>query len=116
VGVETNAFDAVIKNVKMSINTFAPARIIKYYPGAKAEADIEILFKYQIDKEGNTTRYPMISGVPVLNEVKTGLTPGDMVFVAFAQRALDNLQDVPFDPGFMHMFSIKDAVVIGSWG
>lgn len=115
-GVESRAFDAVIKNIKISMNTFAPARIVKYYPGVKAEADIEILFKYQIDKEGNTTKYPMITGVPVLNEVKTTLEPGDVVFVAFAQRALDNLQTVPFDPGFAHMFAIKDAVVIGSWG
>jgi hypothetical protein len=113
---ETQAFDAVIKNIKLSINTFAPARIVNYYPGVKAEADIEILFKYQVDSYGNTARYAMVNRVPVMNEVKTTLQPNDMVFVAFAQRALDNLQEVPFDPGFRSMFAIKDAVVIGSWG
>lgn len=115
-GADTKAFDAMIKHIKMSINTFAPARIVKYYPGEKAEADIEILFKYQVDGAGNTARYPMINRVPVMNEVRKDLKPGQEVFVAFAQRALDNMQNVPFDPGFQRMFSISDAVVIGTWG
>ncbi|MGM0806529.1 MAG: hypothetical protein ACQET8_17445 [Bacillota bacterium] len=49
-------------------------------------------------------------------ELIPSLKKGDIVFVAFAQRALDNLQSKPFDPGTIRKHDIRDAVVLGVHG
>lgn len=47
---------------------------------------------------------------------KPFLKKEDTVFVAFAERALDNLQKKPFNPEFHRMFNVQDAVIIGGFG
>lgn len=147
-GNETRAIDTVIKHIKFSIHTFAPARVVSFDEN-KQEADIELLFM-AVDSQGRTSKHPLIPAVPVLGmryKVSsytasiTGLydedgavngsratiqptqtivhTPflekDDIVFVAFSERAIDNLQGRPFDPGFRRMFDTRDAVVIGGY-
>lgn len=144
----TQGLKAVMHNIKMSIHTFAPAKVISF-DEAKQEANIELLFM-QVASTGKTTKYPMIVGVPVLGmrykvdeypaiikdlkdedgpvdgsaakikpekEIvyKPFLKPDDIVFVAFAERALDNLQKKPFNPEFHRMFDIQDAVIYGGF-
>jgi hypothetical protein len=146
---ETQAIDTLIKHIKLSIHTFAPARVVSFNE-SKQEADIEVLFM-AVDKYGGTSKYPLIPAVPVLGmryKIKqaypatvTGLTdedgsvngsaatikpkqevvytphllPGDIVFVAFSERAIDNLQAKPFDPGYRRMFDMRDAVIVGGF-
>lgn len=162
---ETRFFDGFARHIKLSIHTFAPARIISY-DKVKQEATVELLFK-SVDQEGNAESYPPIEGVPVLGmrydltqsieveidnltveqyvvyadggftsggtEIKDvdgengrirfkqplnltpSFKPNDIVFVAFAERALDNLQNKPFDPDSHRTHSLVDAVIIGGY-
>lgn len=144
----TKLFDGFARHIKLSIHTFAPARIISY-DKAKQEAVIELLFK-SVDRDGNAESYPPIEKVPVLgmryelassgvnisgllangtnvNGANATLSsreplvmipsfkPNDIVFVAFADRALDNLQNKPFDPDSHRTHSLVDAVIIGGY-
>lgn len=47
---------------------------------------------------------------------KPFLKPDDVVWVSFAERALDNLQKKPFNPEFRRMFDVRDAVITGIFG
>lgn len=147
---ETRFVETIVKHIKMSIHTFAPARVVSFNE-AKQEADIEILFM-AIDVRGGASKYPLIPAVPVMGmrykindafaATITGLTDpadggidgsaatikpknpivfnahlekGDIVWVAFSERAIDNLQSKPFDPGQRRMFDLRDAVIMGGW-
>lgn len=145
---ETRFFDGFARHIKLSIHTFAPARILSY-DKVKQEAVIELLFK-SVDQDGNAESYPPIEKVPVLgmryelassgvnisgllangtnvNGANATLSsreplvltpfykPNDVVFVAFAERALDNLQNKPFDPDSHRTHSLVDAVIIGGY-
>jgi hypothetical protein len=44
------------------------------------------------------------------------LKAGDVVFCGVSERAIDNLQKVPFDPKFSRTHDPRDIVVIGIWG
>lgn len=149
-GADTRFVDALENRIKLSIHTFAPARVVRYYESTK-EADLEILFM-SADKNGLLSKYPMIVKAPVLGmrfktkssysasvsglidslggsvngsnanifpkeeiEYIPFLKPGDVVFVAFAERAIDNLQKQPFDPQFRRTHDLRDAVVLGVW-
>lgn len=103
-------FDQLKRSVRLAVHTTAPARVVRYDASAK-EADIELLFM-TVYKDGSTERYPLIEGAPVLKHVGA-LAKGDVVFVAFSERALDNLQKEPFDPDASRMHDIRDAVVLG---
>ncbi|WP_026678221.1 Gp138 family membrane-puncturing spike protein [Fictibacillus gelatini] len=119
---DTNFFDLIERRIKLSLHTFAPARVIKFNEG-KRTVDVELLF-LSVDKNGDTDRYPLIEDAPVLGHrykvdgiIKTYspvLQTGDVVFVAFAERALDNLNGgKPFDPEYRRTHDIRDAVVLG---
>lgn len=108
--IETKFIDALTQRIRLQVHTFAPARVLKYYPTTK-EADIELLFLV-VDKNGQSESYPMIERAPVLKHVGS-LALNNIVFVAFAERALDNLQNVPFDPDAHRMHDVRDAVVLG---
>lgn len=107
---DTKFIDALSRRIQLSVHTFAPARVVRYYPETK-EADIELLFMVS-DKSGATERYPLIERAPVLKHVGA-LSLNNVVFVAFAERALDNLQSRPFDPDSHRMHDVRDAVVLG---
>jgi len=109
---ESRAFDALKQQILLSINTFMPCRVLSYNSCAKT-CEVEPLFM-NMDRFGNVDKQPPIIEVPVLSHVGT-LIKNDMVFVAFAQRALDNLQNKPFNPESTRMFHLTDAVVIGKW-
>ena len=111
-GADTRFVDALEKRIKLSLHTFAPARVVKYYSTTK-EADLEILFM-SADKGGALSKYPLIVKAPVLKHVGV-INAGDVVFVAFAERAIDNLQKQPFDPQFRRTHDLRDAVVLGVW-
>lgn len=109
---ESKFVDNIIKNVMLQIHTNLPARVISYDGSAKPpEADIEILFMSK-SKSGELNKYPLIQSAPCLRHVGP-LVKGDVVQVAVAERAMDELQKVPFDPGMRRMFNLNDAIVIG---
>lgn len=103
-------FDQLSRSIRLAVHTSAPGRVVRYDAGKK-EADIELLF-LTVYKDGSTERYPLIEGAPMLKHVGA-LSKGDIVFVAFSERALDNLQKEPFDPDASRMHDIRDAVVLG---
>ncbi|WP_426353651.1 Gp138 family membrane-puncturing spike protein [Exiguobacterium sp. R-39] len=103
-------FDNFSRSIRLGIHTSAPARVIKY-DAANKEADIELLFM-TVYKDGSTEQYPLIEGAPVLKHVGA-LAKDDIVFVAFSERALDNLQKKPFDPDASRMHDVRDAVILG---
>lgn len=106
----TKFFAEYKRSILLGIHTTAPARVVEYHAGDK-EADIELLFMTAY-LDGSTERYPLIEGAPVLKHVGA-LSKGDVVFVAFSERALDNLQKTPFDPDATRMHDVKDAVILG---
>lgn len=107
---DTRFIDALAQRIRLSVHTFAPARVVRYHAGTK-EADIELLF-LTVNKDGASEKYPLIERAPVLKHVGT-LNTNDVVFVAFAERALDNIQARPFDPDSHRMHDVRDAVVLG---
>lgn len=109
---QTEFFKAFDRRIRLQVHTFLPARVVAYYGGTK-EADLEILFQ-QVSLDGEADRYPVIERAPVLKHVGP-LTEGAVVFVACAERAIDNLQERPFDPDSYRMHDLRDAVVIGEW-
>lgn len=137
---ETNFFDLFERRIKLAIHTSGPARVLAF-DEEKREADIELLFM-TANSNGGLSKYPMIPSVPVMGmryKVKTEyqahidgtsstiqpleeieyvpfLKKGDVVFVVFAERALDNLQNTPFDPDSMRTHDVRDAWIVGVWG
>ena len=107
---QSKFFDEFSRAVRLAVHTGAPAKVVKYDAGKK-EADIELLFMTAY-KDGTKEKYPLIEGAPVLKHVGA-LSKNDIVYVSFAERALDNLQDEAFDPDASRMHDIKDAVIIG---
>ncbi|MCY7919565.1 Gp138 family membrane-puncturing spike protein [Bacillus atrophaeus] len=110
---QTNFYDALIKNIKHSIHTLAPARIVSYDAGTKT-ASVKPLF--MTADEDTLYEQPLIEAVPVLKHAQADIVPGGVVFVAFAERALDNLSgNKPFDPDSSRTHDMTDAVVMGVW-
>lgn len=117
----------------------APAKVVKYDEN-KQRADIQLLFM-TVYADGTKEPYRLLEDVPVmfqrfkLNkgrsftatingvsqtvqvEQELVYTPflraGDIVLVGFAERALDNLTNKPFDPEFHRTHSVQDAIVLG---
>lgn len=121
-GADTKFFDQLIKNIKLSIHTMAPARVLSFNESNKT-ADIELLF-LSSNSNGELTRYAPIDNVPIIGmrykvngaveEYIPYLKKDDVVYVGFAERAMDNL-DGPkvFDPDFRRTHSTRDAVILG---
>lgn len=137
----TNFFDQFERYLRLSMNTFAPARVVSF-DEEKRTADVELLF-LMVDLDGDLDKYPLIEDVPVagmryrsaksykalVDGVESTINPieeieftpflkkDDVVWVAFAQRSLDNMKgNKPFNPEFYRTHDIKDAVVLGvSW-
>lgn len=109
---ETKFVDYLTKNIKMQIHTNVPARVISFDASTKPpEADVEVLFKTK-DNAGKLSNYPLIQSAPVLKHVGD-LKKGDVVYLSIAERAMDDLQKVPFDPDMQRMFNLNDAVIVG---
>lgn len=107
----TNFFDLLERRIKLSIHTFAPARVVSY-DATKHTADVELLF-LTCDMEGYLDNYPLIQEAIVLKHVGD-LKKDEVVFVSFAERSLDNLNGPkPFDPEYSRTHDIKDAVIVG---
>ena len=115
-------YSSLIRKIKLSIHTIAPARVLSFNE-SKRSADIELLF-LSLSKDGTFKKQAPIEDVPVLgmrykvdgniNDYIPHLKVDDVVFVGFAERALDNLEGPKvFDPEFRHMHSKKDAVILG---
>lgn len=136
---DTKFLDAFARQIKLSIHTMAPAKVVKYDEN-KQRADIQLLFM-TVYKDGTKEPYRLLEDVPVMFQrfkinkgqpftaiingvLKTVqveqdlvytpfLRAGDIVWVGFAERALDNLTNRPFDPEFHRTHSVQDAVVLG---
>jgi Phage protein Gp138 N-terminal domain len=136
---DTKFLDAFARQIKLSIHTIAPAKVVKFHEN-ECKADIQLLFM-TVYKDGTKESYGLLEGVPVqfqrfkLNKGQpfpikiNGVTqtaqieqdlvytpflrPGDIVVVGFAERALDNLTNRPFDPEFHRTHSVQDAIVLG---
>lgn len=136
---DTKFLDAFARQIKLSIHTIAPAKVVRFKENER-KADIQLLFM-TVYADGTKEPYGMIKDVPVLyqrfklNQGKsftakiTGdtqtiqveqdlvftpfLRAGDIVLVGFAERALDNLTNKPFDPGFHRTHDVQDAVILG---
>jgi hypothetical protein len=135
----TKFLDTFARQIKLSIHTIAPAKVIRFKENER-KADIQLLFM-TVYAEGTKEPYGMIEDVPVLYQrfklnqgqsftatingvtqtvqVEQDLvyTPflraGDIVLVGFAERALDNLTNKPFDPEFHRTHDVQDAIVLG---
>jgi len=136
---DTKFLDAFARQIKLSIHTIAPAKVVRFKEN-KRKADIQLLFM-TVYADGTKEPYGMIEDVPVLYQrfklnrgeyfpakingetnmiqVEQDLvfTPflraGDIVLVGFAERALDNLTNKPFDPEFHRTHDVQDAVILG---
>lgn len=136
---DTKFLDAFARQIKLSIHTIAPAKVVRFKENER-KADIQLLFM-TVYADGTKEPYGMIEDVPVLyqrfklNQGKSftakinGVTQtlqveqdlvftpflraGDIVLVGFAERALDNLTNKPFDPEFHRTHDVQDAVILG---
>lgn len=136
---DTKFLDAFARQIKLSIHTIAPAKVVKYDEN-KQKADIQLLFM-TVYSDGTKEPYKLLEGVPVMFQrfklnkgqsftaVINGvsqtvqieqdlvyapfLRAGDIVVVGFAERALDNLANRPFDPEYHRTHSVQDAIVLG---
>lgn len=136
---DTKFLDAFARQIKLSIHTIAPAKVVRFKENER-KADIQLLFM-TVYSDGTKEPYKLLEDVPVmfqrfkLNkgqsftaiingvsqtvqvEQELVYTPflraGDIVLVGFAERALDNLTNKPFDPEFHRTHSVQDAVVLG---
>lgn len=136
---DTKFLDAFARQIKLSIHTIAPAKVVRFKENER-KADIQLLFM-TVYADGTKEPYGMIEDVPVLyqrfklNQGKSftakinGVTQtvqveqdlvytpflraGDIVLVGFAERALDNLANKPFDPEFHRTHDVQDAVILG---
>ncbi|MCK6164673.1 MULTISPECIES: Gp138 family membrane-puncturing spike protein [Bacillus] len=107
---DTNFFDNLVKGIKHSIHVCAPGKVVSY-DAASHTADIKPLFMTADDD--TLYEQPLIQDVLVLKHVEADMKVGAMVFLSFADRALDNLTNKPFDPDSTRTHDITDAVVIG---
>ncbi|QXJ39596.1 hypothetical protein BV455_02962 [Parageobacillus caldoxylosilyticus] len=136
---DTKFLDAFARQIKLSIHTIAPAKVVRFHEN-ECKADIQLLFM-TVYKDGTKEPYGLLEDVPVmfqrfkLNKGQSfsakinGVTqtvqveqdlvytpflrPGDIVVIGFAERALDNLTNRPFDPEFHRTHSVQDAIVLG---
>jgi hypothetical protein len=136
---DTKFLDAFARQIKLSIHTIAPAKVVRFKENER-KADIQLLFM-TVYADGTKEPYGMIEDVPVLYQrfkLNKGqsfaakingvtqmvqieqdlvytpfLRAGDIVLVGFAERALDNLTNRPFDPEFHRTHDVQDAVVLG---
>ncbi|CAM4012974.1 Gp138 family membrane-puncturing spike protein [Mesobacillus zeae] len=107
---DTQFFNHLKKEVGLHLFVAAPARVITM--NANGTADIKILFKTK-DKDGELSDHPPVVEVPILKHIGELIT-GDVVWVNFADRALDHMTGAhTFDPGFTRVHSINDAVIVG---
>jgi len=84
-----------------NLHTTMPCEVI-YVHEDKPLTDIQPLF--QRKTSGEPREYPLIEKVPKLKHVEE-INEGDIVFVAFAERALDFVGNRRHD--------LRDAVIIG---
>ena len=110
----------IIQEELMNVNTAMPCRVVSFSDG---KASVQPLFMKKVKGESPKKR-PLIQNVPTLKQrfKVDGVTQtyepvyevGDVVFVAFAQRALDKLSGgQEFYPGYSRKHSIHDAVILG---
>ncbi|MBL5768236.1 Gp138 family membrane-puncturing spike protein [Heyndrickxia sporothermodurans] len=109
----TKFFNDEYKNhILFSINTTAPAKVLKYNSSTK-RADIQPLF-LMANKDNTVYKQSPINDVPVLKHCQSDLKAGSLVFYSCAQRSLENLNGTNFiDPDSHQYFDSNDAVVIG---
>lgn len=106
----SKAFDNFAHYIKLQVHTNQPARVIQYYPNTRPpSADIEYLFMSK-DKDGTLSKQAMVESIPIARHVGE-LIKGDVVWVSIAERAMDDLQRVPFDPGMRRMFNPNDGLI-----
>ena len=112
-----------IQESLMNLNTAMPCKVLSYNQGART-AKIQPLY---MSKEVGQQPEPLspIEDVPVLfqrfqvnggtpQEYMPVLNAGDIVFVVFAQRALDNVLSGHIAyPEFHRHHSLRDAVITG---
>ncbi|KZN96169.1 hypothetical protein [Aeribacillus pallidus] len=136
---DTKFLDAFARQIKLSIHTIAPAKVVRFDENER-KADIQLLFM-TVYKDGTKEAYGLLEDVPVLFhrfkinkgqpfQIKINgvtqtaeidqelvytpfLRAGDIVIVGFAERALDNLTNRPFDPEFHRTHDVQDAIVLG---
>jgi len=103
VAAADNLLKQVFNEHLNNLHTAMPCTVVRYYV-AEDKADLQPQFKRV--KGGETQDYPMINKAPLLSHVPRPLEPGDIVFVVFAERALDFVGTRRHD--------LTDAVIIGS--
>ncbi|MEB2275861.1 hypothetical protein LAV82_17765 [Bacillus sp. ILBB4] len=103
---DTNFFLNFAQAIKANIHVAAPARVTDVHGST---ADIKPLFKE------NGEEHALVLDAYILEHVEYNrpIAVGDMVYVSFADYALDYLGSEPFDPQFSRMHSMNDAVIVG---
>lgn len=103
-------FSEFIREIGIHLFVAGPARVLKV--NGNHTVDIKLLYKTK-DEDGNIEEHPSILEAPILKHVGA-VNPGDVVWVNFGDRALDNMNgNYSFDPGFTRLHSINDAVIVG---
>lgn len=88
----------------------APVLGMRYKVPKAIKASITGLIPSQGSIDGSNTSVTLMEDV----EFVPSLKKDDVVFVGFAERALDNLNgSKPFDPEYRRTHDIRDAVVLG---
>lgn len=103
-------YSMLMREIGLHLYVAAPARVIKVH--SDHTADIKPLFKTR-DEDDHVQEHSPVMGAPILKHVGT-VNTGDVVWVNFADRALDHMQgNKTFEPGFNRLHSINDAVIVG---
>ncbi|KQU22372.1 hypothetical protein ASG61_22985 [Bacillus sp. Leaf75] len=103
---DINFFVNFAQAIKAKIYVAAPARVTAVHGST---ADIKPLFKE------NGEEHALVLDAHILEHVEYNrpIAVGDIVYVSFADCALDYLGADPFDPQFSRMHSMNDAVIVG---
>ena len=117
--MELNEYlEAVIEERLSDLHTVALAKIVSF-DNSSMIGSIKPLFS-RVLQDGSQISAPVVSGVPVAGVRSGGWTvripykPGDVVLVAYAERAIDTAKNgSEGDPGYNRKHSIDDAVIIG---
>lgn len=100
---DTTFFENLKEHIGAHIWVCAPAQVVAVHGKT---ADIKPLFK-EDDEE-----HAVVLDARILKHVGT-VAKGDIVHVNFTDRALDYLNNKPFDPQLTRRHSMNDAVIVG---
>lgn len=115
--------DGLLEERLAHLHTCMPARVTRY-DAERARADVQPLYMRRDRGAARPVPLPLLTDLPVLrrrilvDEIPVVETPhyepGDIVLIAFAERALDRvLGGAMSDPGYSRKHALEDGIVLG---